>query len=36
MLDYATRAPVGSSSSRRARQLLLRTMALAGPDTHVM
>jgi uncharacterized protein (DUF1800 family) len=36
MVDYATRAPVGSASSRRARQLLLRTMAVAGPDTHVM
>ena len=36
MVDYATRAPVSNSSSRRARQLLLRAMALSGPDSHVM
>ena len=36
MLDYASRAPVANSTSRRARQLLLRAMALSGPDSQVM
>jgi uncharacterized protein (DUF1800 family) len=36
LLDYARRAPVTTTSRRRARQLMLRTMILAGPDGQVM
>jgi uncharacterized protein (DUF1800 family) len=36
MLDYSTRAPVATASQRRARQYLLRAMAVGGPDAHLM
>jgi len=36
LLDYARRAPVTTVTRRRARQLLLRTMILGGPDGQVM
>ena len=34
--DYAGRAPVKSSNDRIARQVILRTLMLAGPDAQVM
>ena len=34
--DYATRASVKSSKDRIARQVMLRTLMLAGPDAQVM
>jgi uncharacterized protein (DUF1800 family) len=34
--DYAGRAPVKSSNDRIARQVMLRTLMLAGPDAQVM
>ncbi len=34
--DYATRAPVKASKDRIARQVMLRTLMLAGPDAQVM
>ena len=36
ILDYATRASVKSSNDRIARQVMLRTLMLAGPDAQVM
>ncbi len=36
MLDYATRALANNAANRQQRQRVLLTMALAGPDTHVM
>ncbi|MEW6582599.1 MAG: DUF1800 domain-containing protein [Actinomycetota bacterium] len=36
ILDYATRARVDTAGRRRARQLLLRAMIIAGPDGQVM
>jgi uncharacterized protein (DUF1800 family) len=34
--DYATRAAVSTPGARRERQLVLRTLLLAGPDAQVM
>jgi uncharacterized protein (DUF1800 family) len=34
--DYAGRAPVKASNDRIARQVMLRTLMLAGPDAQVM
>jgi hypothetical protein len=34
--DYAMRAPSATPNARRERQLVLRTLILAGPDAQVM
>ena len=34
--DYANRASVKASKDRIARQVMLRTLMLAGPDAQVM
>jgi uncharacterized protein (DUF1800 family) len=36
ILDYSTRASVKASKDRIARQVMLRTLMLAGPDAQVM
>lgn len=36
ILDYAKRAPINNVNRRKARQLMLRTMILGGPDGQVM
>jgi uncharacterized protein (DUF1800 family) len=36
ILDYARRAPVTTATRRRARQLMLRSMIIGGPDGQVM
>jgi uncharacterized protein (DUF1800 family) len=36
ILDYSRRAPVNTANRRKARQLMLRSMILGGPDGQVM
>jgi hypothetical protein len=36
ILDYSTRASAKASKDRIARQVMLRTLMLAGPDAQVM
>ena len=36
LLDYANRAPVRTVAQRKSRQIVLRTLMLAGPDAQVM